>query len=41
VFTLAGTVAGVYLFLHRSLPETEPAVDVKTGASPAINPAGG
>ena len=29
VFTLAGTVAGVYLFLHRSLPETEPALDVK------------
>jgi uncharacterized membrane protein YedE/YeeE len=40
-FTLVGTVAGVYLFLHRSLPETEPAVDVKPSANPAMTPAAG
>jgi len=41
VFTLVGTVAGVYIFLRRSLPETEPAVDVKPRANPAITAAGG
>jgi uncharacterized membrane protein YedE/YeeE len=41
VFTLAGTVGGVYLFLHRSLPETEPALDVKPGATAAAGAAGG
>jgi uncharacterized protein len=41
VFTLVGTVAGVYLFLHRSLPETEPALDAPPGATPSAGMAGG
>jgi uncharacterized membrane protein YedE/YeeE len=41
VFTLVGTVAGVYLFLQRSMPETEPALDVKPSATPATRMAGG
>ena len=41
VFTLVGAVAGVYLFLHGSLPETEPALDVKPAATPAAEMAGG
>jgi uncharacterized membrane protein YedE/YeeE len=41
VFTLAGTLAGVYLFLHRSLPETEPALDVKPSRTPSTGMAGG
>jgi uncharacterized membrane protein YedE/YeeE len=41
VFTLVGTIAGVYWFLHRSLPETEPAVDIAAGATAAVSPAGG
>lgn len=41
VFTLVGTVAGVYLFLHRSLPETEPALDVRPGSTAATGMAGG
>jgi uncharacterized membrane protein YedE/YeeE len=40
VFTLVGTVAGVYVFLHRSLPETEPALDVKPSATSATRMAG-
>ncbi|HWF51848.1 MAG TPA: DUF6691 family protein [Solirubrobacteraceae bacterium] len=40
-FTLVGAVAGVYLFLRRSLPETEPAVDIKSSPSAAMTPAGG
>ena len=27
LFTMAGVVAGVYLFLRRGAPETEPAAD--------------
>jgi uncharacterized membrane protein YedE/YeeE len=41
VFTLVGTVAGVYLFLHQSRPETEPALDVKPSATPAARMASG
>jgi uncharacterized membrane protein YedE/YeeE len=38
VFTLVGTVAGVYLFLGRSQPETEPAVDKRQPAVRAPAP---
>jgi uncharacterized membrane protein YedE/YeeE len=41
VFTLVGTVAGVYLFLRQSRPETEPALDVKPAATPATRMVGG
>jgi len=41
VFTLVGTSAGVYLFLRRSVPETEPPVDIAAGSTAAVAPAGG
>jgi uncharacterized protein len=41
VFTLVGTVAGVYLFLRQSRPETEPALDVKPSPTPAARMASG
>ena len=35
LFTFAGTAIGVYLFLRRDQPETEPATDAPVGAARA------
>ncbi|MEA2271622.1 MAG: uncharacterized protein QOI98_330 [Solirubrobacteraceae bacterium] len=43
LFTMAGTVAGVYLFLRRGARETEPAVDTSAETMPlrpSVEPAG-
>jgi uncharacterized protein len=43
LFTMAGTVAGVYLFLRRGARETEPAVDAPAAPerpSPSAQPVG-